>query len=81
MGTNLQESTDWFKLTNGILNIKGNIIHCEVSVLHKLYIISSPVWNTSDMRQAQSTNNTPSPPSNIRKERSPGYEVSFMTKY
>ena len=34
MGTNLQESSaGWFKLTNEILNIKGNIILCEVPVL------------------------------------------------
>ena len=34
MGTDLQESSaDWFKLTNEILNIKGNIILCDVPVL------------------------------------------------
>ena len=34
MGANLQESSaDWFKLTNEILNIKGNIILCDVPVL------------------------------------------------
>ena len=34
MGTNLQESpADWFKLINEILNVKGNIILCEVPVL------------------------------------------------
>ena len=32
MGTNMQESADWFKSTNEILNIKGNRI-CEVPVL------------------------------------------------
>ena len=38
-------------------------------------------FDLSDMGQAQGTNDTPSPPSDIRKERCPGYEVSFMTKY
>ena len=33
------------------------------------------------MGQAQETNGTPSPPSNIRKERCPGYEVNFIIKY
>ena len=32
MGTNLQESADWYKLTNEILDIKGNIILYEVPV-------------------------------------------------
>ena len=36
---------------------------------------------TSDVGQAQGTNGTPSPPSDIRKERCPGYKVGFMTKY
>ena len=30
MEANLQESADWFKLMNEILNVKGNIIFCEV---------------------------------------------------
>ena len=33
------------------------------------------------MGQAQGTNDTPSPQSNIRKERCPGYKVNFITKY
>ena len=61
---NLPESSaDWFKLTNENLNIKGNIILCETPVLQKLHVVDD----------------TPSPPSGIRKERCPGYEVSFMT--
>ena len=32
MGTNLQESADWYKLRNDILDIKGNIILYEVTV-------------------------------------------------
>ena len=32
MGTNLQESPDWYKLTNEILDMKGNIILYEVPV-------------------------------------------------
>ena len=39
MGTNLPESTDWFKLTNEILVIKGSIILCEVSILYKLHML------------------------------------------
>ena len=35
----------------------------------------------SDIGQAQGINDTPLPPSDIRKERSPGYEVNYMTKY
>ena len=36
---------------------------------------------TSDVGQAQGTNGTSSPQSDIRKERCPGYKVGFMTKY
>ena len=43
--------------------------------------VSSPGHFTSDMGQTQGTNDTPSPPSDIREERCPGYEVGFMTKY
>ena len=32
-------SADWFKLTNEILKVKGNIILCEAPVLHKLHVI------------------------------------------
>ena len=32
METNLQESADWYKLTNEILDMKGNIILYEVHV-------------------------------------------------
>ena len=32
METNLQESADWYKLTNEILDMKGNIILYEVPV-------------------------------------------------
>ena len=38
-------------------------------------------FHLSDIGQAQGTNDTPSTPSDIRKERCPGYEVNFMTKY
>ena len=84
--SNLQESSaDWFKLTNEILNIKGNIILCEAPVLQKLHVVDDNLvpraYHLSDMGQAQGTKDTPSPPSNIRKERCPGYKVSFMTKY
>ena len=84
--SNLQESfADWFKLTNEILNIKGNIILCEAPVLQKLHVVDDNLvpraYHLSDMGQAQGTKDTPSPPSNIRKERCPGYKVSFMTKY
>ena len=36
-------------------------------------------FHLSDMGQAQGTNNTPSPPSDIRKDRCLGYKVSFGT--
>ena len=77
MGTNLQESADWYKLTKEIFDIKGNNILYEVPVDES----SSLGHFTSDTGQAQGTNGTPSPPSDIRKERCPGYEVGFMTKY
>ena len=85
MGTNLQESSaDWFKLTNEILNIKGNIILCEVSVLQKLHVVDDSLipraFDLSDMGQAQGANDPPLPPSDIRKERCPRYEVRFMAK-
>ena len=84
MGENLQESADCFKLTNEIHNIKGNIyfvkcLFCKNFIW--LMIISSPEHFTCEMGQAQGTNNTPWPPSDIRKERCSAYEVSFMTKY
>ena len=44
-------------------------------------LISSPEHFTFDMGQTQGTNNIPLPPSDISKERCPGYEVSFMRKY
>ena len=43
--------------------------------------ILSPGHFTSDMGQAQGTNGTPLQLSDIRKEKCPGYEVGFMTKY
>ena len=46
-----------------------------------LMTVSSPRHFTSDMGHVQGTSDTSSPPSDIRKERWPGYEVSFMTKY
>ena len=68
---------------NEILNIKGNIILCEVPVLQKLHVVDDNLvpraFHLSG--QAQDTNDTPSPLSDIRKERCPGYTVSFMTKY
>ena len=84
--SNLQEaSVDWFKLTSEILNINGNIILCEAPVLQKLHVVDDNLvpraFHLSDMGQAQGTNDTPLRPSDIRKERCPGYEVSFMTKY
>ena len=70
---------------NEILNIKGNIMLCEVPVLQKLHVVDdnlvSRAFHLSDMGQAQDTNDTPLPLSDIRKERCPGYKVSFMTKY
>ena len=59
--SNLQESSaDWFKLTNEILNIKGNIIHCEAPVLQKLHVVDDNLvpraFQLSDMGQAQGTN-------------------------
>ena len=85
MGTNLQESTNWFKLTNEILNIKGNTILCELPVLSKLHMLDENLvpraFRVSDIGRAQVTNGTLSPPSDVRKERCPGYEVGFMTKY
>ena len=38
------------------------------------------VFHLSDMGQAQVTNNAALPLSDIRKERCPGYEVSFLKK-
>ena len=38
-------------------------------------------FHLSDMGQTQGTNDTPLPPFKIRKERCPGYEVNFITKY
>ena len=32
-------SADWFKLTNEILKVKGNIILCEAPVLQKLHVV------------------------------------------
>ena len=69
----LQESSaDWFKLTNEILNIKGNIILCEGPVLQKPHVVYDNLvpraYHLSDMGQAQGTNDTPSPPSSIRKK-------------
>ena len=46
-----------------------------------LMTVSSPGHFASDMGQAQGINGIPLPPSDIRKERCPGYEVGFMTKY
>ena len=58
---------------------------CEARVLQKLHVVCYNLvrraFHLFDMGQAQGTNGTPSPPSNIRKERCPVYEVSFMTKY
>ena len=83
--SNLQESfCGWFKLTNGILNIKGNIILCEAPVLQKLHVVDDNLvpraFHLSDMGQAQGTNDTPSPPSDIRKERCPksGISAGFL---
>ena len=86
MGTNLQESpADWFKLINEILNVKGNIIPCEVPVLQKLHVVNDNLvpgaFHLSDMGQAQGTNDMRSAPSDIPKERCPGCKVNFMTKY
>ena len=64
MGINLQESANWYELTNEILDIKGNIILYEVHF--------SPGHFASDMGQAQGINGIPLPPSDIRKERCPG---------
>ena len=45
-----------------------------------LMTVLAPGHFTS-MGQAQGTNGRPLSPSNIRKERCPGYEVIFMAKY
>ena len=84
--SNLQESSaNWFKSTNEILNIKGNIILCKAPVLQKLHVVddnlAAKAFHLSDTEQAQGKNDTLSPPPDIRKETCPGYEVSFMTKY
>ena len=54
-------------------------------VLRKRHVVDDNLipkaFHLSDMGQAQGANNRPLPPSNIRKERCPGYKVSFMTKY
>ena len=76
---------DWFKLTNEILSIKGNIILCEAPVLQKLHLVDSNLvpraFQLFHMRQAQGRNDTRVPPSNVREERCPVYEVSVMAKY
>ena len=82
MGTDLQESSVyWFKLTNEIL-MKENIL-CEVPCKNLMWLMTLlfPRHFTSDVVQAQSTKNTPLPPSNIRKERCSGFKVNFITKY
>ena len=45
-----------------------------------LMTVLAPGHFTS-MGQAQGTNGRPLSPSNVRKERCPGYEVIFMAKY
>ena len=65
MGTNLRESSaDWFKLTNEILIIKGNIILCEVPCKNFtwLMIVSFPQHFTSliwDKLKVQTTHHRP----------------------
>ena len=62
-----------------------NITLCEAPMLQKLDAVDENLvpraFHLSDVGQAQGTNDTPSPPSDIRKERCLGCEVSFMTKY
>ena len=56
----------------------------EVSFLEETmacWWVLSPGYSTCDMGQAQGTNSTILPTSDIRTERCPGYGVSFMTKY
>ena len=83
MDINLQESADWFKLTNEIPNVWGNIILCErcliVSDLYGSWQSRLRAFRLSDI--GRGTNDTPFPPSDIRKEKCPGYEIGFMTKY
>ena len=44
LGTDLQESADWLIWTNEVLNKKGNIILCEVSVCQR------PISEKKDVR-------------------------------
>ena len=53
-------------------------------VLQKLNVVDDSLipraFDLSDMGQAQGANDPPLPPSDIRKERCPRYEVRFMAK-
>ena len=55
MGTNLQESADWYKLTNEILDIKGNIILYEVPVDESLIPRAFHLWYGTSSRYKQRT--------------------------
>ena len=81
MGTNLQEYADWYKLRNKILDIKEKILY-EVPVDESLVPRAFHLWyGTFHLWCGTSSRYKPSPPSDIRKERCPGYKVGFMTKY
>ena len=85
METNLQESSvDFFKLRNGIFIIKWSITLCKVPCKNLMWFITVSFprhFHLSDIRQAEGIKDTPLTPSNIWKERCPGYEVNFITKY
>ena len=79
---NLQESVNWFKLKNEIP--KHHTLWKEsLLYLYQLYVLDDNLvpraFCLTDIRWG--TNDTPFPPSDIRKERCPGYEIGFMTKY
>ena len=60
MEINLQESADWFKLTNEIPNVKGNIL-CEKCLFCINFIFFYRAFRLSDI--GQGTNNTSFPSS------------------
>ena len=77
METNLQESADWYKLTNEILDMKGNIILYEVPVDDSLIPRAFHLWYGTSSTYKWHTFATVQ----LRKERCPEYEFGFMTKY
>ena len=55
MGTNLQESPDWYKLTNEILDMKGHIILYEVPVDDSLAPRAFHLWYETSSRYKRHT--------------------------